>query len=153
MAITEKTYKLIWGIFAGRCAICRESVVERTAGKRDSLVGEVAHIVGERKGAARGDDPMPLDERGDPDNLLLACLKDHKLIDDHPAEYPIDRLRQIRFDYLRWLENSLQKAAPWEVQLSQLSLTLTSRDSPNWLSFTGIVSTYGDTTKINLFTA
>jgi len=112
MAVSSTTQKLIWGIFAARCAICRRKVVwESTAGGR-SLTGEIAHIVGAQRAAARGGIAISGDRDG-PDNLMLLCREHHKIIDDNEDEYPVARLNQIRNDYLAWLETQLTPAQRW----------------------------------------
>jgi hypothetical protein len=112
MAVTPTTQKLIWGIFAARCALCRRKVVwESDTGGR-SLTGEIAHIVGAQRNAARGR-VVFFGDRDDPDNLMLLCREHHKIIDDNEAEYPVERLRQIRNDYLAWLESQLTPAQRW----------------------------------------
>lgn len=63
---------------------------------------------------------MPLAERNEASNLLLLCRKHHKMIDDDPTTFSIDRLHQARIEFLKWLEERLGKEAPWEVQLSHL---------------------------------
>jgi len=101
--------------------MCRERLIYEEDDSGDSsLVGEVAHIVGEKKCAARGDDPLPLDNRNAPENLLLLCRKHHKIIDDLELEYTVQKLQAIRSEYLCWLDTCLAKAQPWKTTLSQL---------------------------------
>jgi hypothetical protein len=65
MAVSEQTRRVVWGMFAGRCGICRSSLIvdSKDAHKRKILVGQVAHMVGEREAAARGISSMSLDEK------------------------------------------------------------------------------------------
>lgn len=116
MPATAKTQKIIWGEFAARCAICREHLIERDSGTA-SLVGEVAHIVGERAGAPRGISNMSLAERNSPDNLMLVCLKHHKVIDDNETKYPVERLHELKNEYLAWLETQLTPAQRWSARI------------------------------------
>lgn len=118
MPASPKTQKTIWGIFAARCAICREHLVEREEGV-ESLVGEVAHLVGEKKGAARGISPLSLKERNSPDNLMLLCLKHHKMIDDSEEKFSLEMLQTIRQECLDWLSDSLESTKRWKVKISQ----------------------------------
>jgi hypothetical protein len=118
MPASQKTQKHIWGQFAARCAICREKLIE-VAEKSTSLVGEVAHIVGEKSGAPRGNSQLTLAERNDAENLLLLCLKHHKIIDDDESGYPTQRLHQIRVDFLAWLEGQLSSAQRWNDGIQQ----------------------------------
>lgn len=58
---------------------------------------EIAHICGERPGAARYDPSMSDEERNGFDNLLLLCPKHHKLIDRlDPGGHPVELLREMK---------------------------------------------------------
>jgi predicted restriction endonuclease len=118
--ISPKIYKTVWGMFAGRCAICRETLIEKDGLSSKSLTGEVAHIIGQKKRAARGQHSLPLAKRDEVDNLLLLCRKHHKIVDDDRKTYSIDKLHEIRIDYLAWLNAKLQNPEPWTMKLSQL---------------------------------
>ncbi|MEF9385204.1 HNH endonuclease [Ralstonia solanacearum species complex bacterium KE056] len=121
MPISEKSYKIIWGQFSARCCLCRKDVIHETEGGTKSLVGEVAHIVGEREDAARGRSPLSAEERNDTDNLMLLCREHHKIIDDAPGEYNFDLLHQKKREHLEWIEKSLGKPQPWKSNLAQLT--------------------------------
>jgi hypothetical protein len=112
MGVNVTTQKLVWGIFAARCAICRNKVVWESGSGGRSLTGEIAHIVGAKLDAARGRAAISVD-RDDPENLLLLCRDHHKIIDDNEDEYPTERLHQVRSEYLAWLEEQLTVAQPW----------------------------------------
>jgi hypothetical protein len=85
-----------------------------------SLQGEVAHIVGETTSAARGKYPTPLHERNRAYNLLLLCRKHHKTIDDDESQYTVEKLHEVKKDYLDWVRSSLVKPHPWKTNMSQL---------------------------------
>lgn len=121
MPITEKTSKIIWGQCAALCCICRDELVYSTDGAATSLVGEVAHIVGEKETAARGESDLDLAERNDPDNLLLLCRKHHKIVDDDQNNYSVDRLHQIKEEHIAWVAASLVKPRPWRTSIAQFS--------------------------------
>lgn len=112
MAIGQTIQKLIWGIFAARCAICRRKVVWESESGGHSLTGEIAHIVGSKRRAARGSVSFSGD-RDDPENLMLLCREHHKIVDDNEDEYPVERLHKIRAEYLAWLETQLTPAQLW----------------------------------------
>lgn len=86
--------------------MCRKLLVHSGEDGSPSLVGEIAHIVGEKESAARGKS-LYTGGRNDPDNLILLCREHHKIVDDHEIFYSADRLRQLRADYLDWLESQL----------------------------------------------
>lgn len=121
MPISEKSYKIIWGQCSARCCICRKEVIHQSEGGTTSLVGEVAHIVGDRPEAARGRSSLSVVERNDPDNLLLLCREHHKIVDDDPSTYTVDVLHERKNDHLEWIIRSLGKAQPWRSNLAQLT--------------------------------
>jgi hypothetical protein len=121
MAITTRTSKIIWGRCAARCCLCQADVLHQDNGRVSSLVGEIAHIVGETKKASRGVSNLSLAERNEADNLLLLCRKDHKIVDDDPTKYTIDRLHRIKDEHVAWITTSLVKPKPWRSKISQLT--------------------------------
>lgn len=116
MPVSVRVQKLIWGEFAGRCALCRKSLVHSVEDGISSLLGEIAHIVGEKESAARGRAACT-GSRNDPENLILLCREHHKIVDDHESLYPADRLRKLRADHLAWLEARLKPAERPKLQL------------------------------------
>ncbi|MES0101546.1 HNH endonuclease [Mesorhizobium sp. M0019] len=121
MSISERTYKIVWGQFSGRCCFCHEEVILPSENGGLSLVGEVAHIVGETTRAARGDSLLSLKERNESDNLILLCRKHHKIVDDDAATYTVEKLHTLKFDFLHWIKEHLKKPKPWRSNLSQLT--------------------------------
>lgn len=96
--------------------MCRRKVVWESAAGGRSLTGEIAHIVGAQRAAARGRVAFSGDRDG-PDNLMLLCREDHKVIDDNEDEYPVERLHRIRKEYLAWLESQLTLAQRWSASI------------------------------------
>lgn len=121
MPVSERTSKIVWGQCAARCCVCRKDLLFEVNGAVSSLIGEIAHIVGEKKSAARGASPLSLEERNDSENLLLLCREHHTIVDDDPATYPVDRLHQIKTDHLAWIAASLIKLRAWRSTISQLT--------------------------------
>jgi len=67
--------------------------VDRVTG---SVVGEVCHIKGERATAPRYDPEQDDHERHGFDNLILLCNVHHKIIDDNPESYTVERLLAMK---------------------------------------------------------
>jgi hypothetical protein len=90
----------LWLLAAGRCEFygCNEPLWIDTLTLHETNYSNIAHIVSWTKDGPRGDDPMPLDERNDIENLMLACTKHHKLIDskEHEAKYPKELLLRYK---------------------------------------------------------
>lgn len=97
----------------GRCAMpdCRAMLVQdRTTVDREAIVGEMAHIRGEKPGAARYDSNMPDEERNSYDNLIFLCVRCHTVIDKQVNTYTVDLLHKIKSDHENWVRGSLQEA-------------------------------------------
>lgn len=121
MPVSERTSKIVWGQCAARCCMCKKDLLFETNGAVSSLIGEVAHIVGETTTAARGVSPLSLSERNEEQNLLLLCRDHHKIVDDDPSTYPADQLSQIKAEHLEWIASSLIKPRAWRSTISQLT--------------------------------
>lgn len=121
MSISERTAKIIWGQCAARCCLCKKDVLYEGEGSVSSLIGEIAHIVGESTRAARGISTLSLEERNDIDNLLLLCRDHHKIVDDDPQSYPVERLHRIKEEHIAWIAASLIRPRSWRSNISQLT--------------------------------
>lgn len=65
------------------------------------------HIVGRRKGGARSGSIKPRD-LDDYRNLILLCPTHHMEVDDQPAEYTIEKLREIKRRHEQWVDETLE---------------------------------------------
>ncbi len=63
------------------------------------MVGEICHIQAARPDGPRYDPHQSAGERHGYDNLVLLCANHHKVIDDDPVAYSMERLRQIKSDH------------------------------------------------------
>lgn len=122
MAVKDKIKNIIWGQFAGRCAICREKVIHENESGDKSLYGEVAHIIGEKEGSNRFTSRVDLEYRNSEENLILLCANHHTLIDkeENEEEYSVEKLHQIKDKYLTWIESTLAQSIKWDVNLIHL---------------------------------
>jgi hypothetical protein len=101
---------MLWGRSGNRCALpsCRKNLVEDETQTDDaSIVGDEAHIVAREVGGSRGDSQLTLVERDKYDNLILMCKIHHKMIDDQPFEYTVEKLHEIKTQHLDWVEKNL----------------------------------------------
>lgn len=107
MAITDKTRKLLWGRSGSRCALCRQPlVVTRGESGTDTLIGEECHIVGRSPIGPRAAPETTVDP-DQVDNLILLCSNHHKLVDDRPEEYTVERLHTMKRDHDAWVAAAL----------------------------------------------
>lgn len=111
MGISLKTQKMLWGRAASRCAFpdCRrELVMDASKTDDESLVGEACHMIAQKQDGPRGDSDLDLEQRNKYGNLLLLCNIHHKLIDDQPGAYTVERLQLIKNEHEDWVRNKLQ---------------------------------------------
>ena len=121
MPVSEKIKKIIWAKSAAKCSICREDLLlDGESGDLTHLVGEVAHIVAEKKDGPRGESPLSLEQRNSESNLLLLCLEHHKIIDDDPDSYPKNKLSEIKEKHESWVSFNLASQPVWDTTLHQM---------------------------------
>lgn len=107
--ISHREQKLICIKSGNRCAIetCRkELVINKTNDGPYSIIAEIAHINGEKPTSARYDSNMTDIERNCYENLILVCGNCHKMIDDQPNAYTVEKLHQIKDSHERWILES-----------------------------------------------
>lgn len=121
MPASEKIKRVIWSKAAGKCSICREDLMLDGEGEElTHLVGEVAHIVAEKEDGPRGVSDLDLSARNSERNLLLLCLAHHKIIDDDPNSYHVDRLLEIKSAHENWISENLASNPVWDTKLHQM---------------------------------
>ena len=84
----------------GRCQLrgCNDYLLEHHVTKKGGNFAQRAHIYAFSPSGPRGHP----DGEFDPHhigNLMLLCPKCHKLIDDNPEEYPVDRLKRDKKEH------------------------------------------------------
>jgi HNH endonuclease len=121
MAVSEKVKRIIWTKCAGKCSICKEDLLrEGDTIELTHLVGEVAHIVAEKEDGPRGISEMTHKQRNSESNLILLCLEHHKIIDDDPASFTINKLIEIKESHISWVTSNLKNHPVWETKLHQM---------------------------------
>lgn len=113
MSISLKTHKLLWGKCGSICARCKQKVFEDvTLTDNPSVVGEEAHIVSNKRGGPRYDDPLPMDRRDLYENLLILCSNCHKIVDDDVIKYTVAVLRKMKEEHETWVRETLGQGDP-----------------------------------------
>jgi hypothetical protein len=105
--MNNKDTKLLWGRAASRCSICKVRVSEAGGDGSKYVVGEQAHIVGEKEGAARFNESIELKERNSYHNIILLCPTHHTMIDNDECTYTVAKLHQIKSEHELWVEENL----------------------------------------------
>ena len=68
----------------------------------------MAHIRGKKSGAPRYDNSMTDEGRNSHTNLILVCSNCHKVIDDQPNTYTVEKLHEIKDAHKRWIQESIK---------------------------------------------
>ncbi|MER8103378.1 SAVED domain-containing protein [Kitasatospora sp. NPDC094016] len=93
----------LWVRSGGRCALCNTYLLEGPLSGRPLSLGEAAHIVGQSTDARspRGGHALSPVLRGNVDNLILLCPRDHAEIDAQGAldVFTVERLRRVKQDH------------------------------------------------------
>src|SRR3989338_3070397 len=97
-----KYIKTLWGRAANRCAFpnCK---IELTPDGETNTLGEIAHIVAELPSGPRGNNDIPPELRNDYSNLILLCPTHHRMIDNNPEEWTVEKLKQLKQDHEKWV--------------------------------------------------
>ena len=97
-----------------RCAMpkCRKILIkDKKSNDPPSILGEAAHIKGKTPDSARYDETMTQKERASYENLIFVCRNCHKVMDDQPDFYTVEKLHQIKRDHEKWVIDSTGKEA------------------------------------------
>lgn len=130
--------------------------MEREGRDDESVVGDMAHIVGrdDDSRAARVPARLTPEEReqyagligsrNEYVNLILLCKVHHKLVDDQPNSYPVSRLLEIKAGHEQWVRESLSgfdfaKQQDDEVYAEYLDHWIHAAHLENWMGWTSFV--------------
>jgi hypothetical protein len=106
--MSEKDIKLLWGRAGNRCSICRRELTEdKRAATASIILGEQAHIVGEKVSAARWRNTLADDEREGYHNKILLCPTCHTRVDKNEEDFPIEKLHILKSQHELWVRNTL----------------------------------------------
>jgi len=104
-AVSDLDARRVWVAAGGRCTFCKEFLAEDQTTGQSVFTGQLAHIVGatEAKGSPRGKSSRSLKERALPENLMLLCAGEHKVIDtfEHWATYGEEQLHAFKEQHER----------------------------------------------------
>ena len=92
-----KTVKILCARSQHRCAFpgCTRPLTGKVE-DFDFFFGEICHIEGVKKKAARYNPKRKRENLNDLENLILLCPEHHKVVDELPEKYPADRLREFK---------------------------------------------------------
>lgn len=111
MSITVTTHKKLWGRSGNICAFpdCNMQLVEDVSETKDySIIGEEAHIIAKKKNGPRGDSELSSEARDEYNNLILLCNRHHKIIDDSPEFYTLEKLHDMKMNHEKAIKENLK---------------------------------------------
>lgn len=133
MAISDKSKKILWAAAAGQCSFegCSERLFDNGVLGKAFIIGEMAHIEGERPGSNRHNPALPEEERDNYANLILLCPTHHTLIDKKENEdlYTAGILQKMKSEHeLRILCScTIKDASLKEIAVTIFSLLMNSK--------------------------
>lgn len=90
----------VWNICGARCSFngCNKYLLQDELTTNKVRLAQVAHIVARSVNGPRGSYNLPIEDRNNISNLMLACPEHHKLIDakEKENEYPVELLREYK---------------------------------------------------------
>jgi hypothetical protein len=92
-----------------------------------TLIGEMAHIIADKANGPRGDEAIEEQHLRSYDNLILLCANHHAEIDDDPATYTIEYLRNLKAEHEAWV--NLRLGSPVISTGVEISYVIVSGDS------------------------
>lgn len=110
--ISDPVVLELWVRAGGRCEFlgCGDYLLQDSLTTNRVKIADIAHIVARSPDGARGDDSLPIEKRNEIDNLMLSCLKHHRMIDSKKIakQYPKELLisyKKEHEDRIRYLTN------------------------------------------------
>jgi len=102
---SKKTVKQLFAECGNECAYpkCSTPMVDSDSG---TILGQICHIMGKNPDGPRYDANQTDKERHGNDNLLLLCGVHHKIVDDDPDSYTVERLQNLKRDHLERMVSS-----------------------------------------------
>ena len=76
------------------------------------MLGEIAHIVAERRDGPRGLATLDDVERNRYSNLMLLCQEHHQLVDSQEGVYTVERLKAMKEAHEGWVQERLGAGVP-----------------------------------------
>jgi len=112
MTISPTDLKALLQKSGNRCAFPGFPSMLTVQESEDSTVilSNVAHIVAQREDGPRGKFALPLNRRDEEGNLMLLCPEHHKIIDNKPQLYTVERLRGMKEDHEKLVQTALGNA-------------------------------------------
>ena len=98
MAPSSKAVKRLFSLSKNECAFpgCSNVLVDNTTG---TVIGEICHINARNVGGPRYDSRLSDEDTDSFENLLIMCPIHHKIVDENPEEYTVEKLQKIKMEH------------------------------------------------------
>lgn len=114
--------KKLWGRAAGRCSFPGCSKALTFDGKERALnLGQMAHIVGEKEGAARTSHGLGNNKY---ENLILLCPNHHLEIDTDELSFPIELLHEWKREHEDIVDNIFKDREISDIEMLKQEVSL-----------------------------
>jgi hypothetical protein len=118
----EKDIKLLWGRAGNRCSKCRNELSQSSKAGAGFVLGEQAHIVGEKEDSPRGKSPLGPEDRDSYHNRILLCPTHHTEVDKNVEDWPVEKLHQLKSTHELWVRETLADSADLRMVARQVTL-------------------------------
>ncbi len=110
MGIKTIVRRKLWASSGGFCGKpdCHTDLFPFFESGEITNIEELAHIIGQKKKGPRGNNPLPLSERDEFENIILLCPTCHTIIDKNPKLYPDDTVKQWKANHEESIANIFQ---------------------------------------------
>lgn len=106
MGISEKSIKLLWSNSAGRCSFDGCDTILTGLSDEPYVLGEMAHIKGNKSGSNRYDFNQSEKDRDAYNNLILLCPTHHSLIDkkENEKKFTVEVLLEMKLKHEQFVK-------------------------------------------------
>lgn len=86
---------------------------------------KLCHIIGESPRGPRGDPIKSELMAQDPENIILLCGRHHDMVDNNEREYPVARLKRMKENHIKWVNERLDglKESNWTLIIHSGNVT------------------------------
>lgn len=128
--IKNRDMKVLIQLSGGQCAICKKKLHIRQGDNSVANIGVMAHIYGEKPGAARYNKDMTDAERQSYDNLIYVCPSCHTKIDSDVTTYTVEKLQKLKAEHIKNAINDLEALVD-KVTCAELDIIIKCITNPN----------------------
>lgn len=110
MSIRTIVKRKLWASSGGFCGKpdCHSDLFPFFESGKITNIEELAHIIGQKEKGPRGNNPLPLDERDEFENIILLCPTCHTIVDKNPELFPNETIKQWKSNHEKSIADIFQ---------------------------------------------